>query len=87
MQADAYWVCAGAANVFLVFLFRYNAEQLRRLYPLCWVICYGIPAIPATFSLIYRQNGKHMYGDATVGSRPYLQRYPANLPTALVLVL
>ena len=73
MQADAYWVCAGAANVFLVFLFRYNAEQLRRLYPLCWAICYGIPAIPATFSLIYRKNGEHMYGDATASHPPLPQ--------------
>lgn len=66
MQADAWWACAGALNVMLVFFYRYNAEQLRRLNPIYWLICYGIPAIPAVFSLIFRKNGKQMYGDATV---------------------
>lgn len=66
MQADAYWACAGAINVMLVFFLRFNAEQLRRLNPIYWATCYGIPGIPAIFGLIYRKNGKHMYGDATV---------------------
>jgi cell division protein FtsW (lipid II flippase) len=66
MQADPYWATAGAINVMLVFLFRYNAEGLRRLNPIYWVVCYGVPAIPAIFGLIYRKNGKQMYGDATV---------------------
>ncbi|KAH8769311.1 G-protein-like protein coupled receptor [Hyaloscypha finlandica] len=66
MQADAWWACAGALNVMLVFFYRYNAEQLRRLNPIYWLICYGIPAIPAVFSLIFRKNGKQMYGDATL---------------------
>jgi hypothetical protein len=66
MQADPYWACAGAVNVMLVFFFRFNAEQLRRLNLYYWIICYGVPAIPAIFSLIYKKDGKHMYGDATV---------------------
>jgi len=68
MQADPYWACAGAVNVMLVFFFRFNAEQLRRLNVYYWIICYGIPSIPAIFALIYRKNGEHMYGDATVKS-------------------
>ena len=68
MQADPYWACAGAVNVMFVFFFRFNAEQLRRLNVYYWIICYGIPSIPAVFGLIYRKNGEHMYGDATVKS-------------------
>ncbi len=69
MQADPYWACAGAVNVMLVFFFRFNAEQLRRLNIYYWIICYGIPAVPAIFGLIYRKNGEHMYGNATVSPR------------------
>jgi hypothetical protein len=68
MQADPYWACTGAVNVMLVFFFRFNAEQLRRLNVYYWIICYGIPSIPAIFGLIYRKDGEHMYGDATVKS-------------------
>lgn len=73
MQADPYWATAGAVNVMLVFYYHYNAEQLRRLNPIYWVICYGVPAIPSFFSLFYKKMGKHMYGDATVSSASFFQ--------------
>lgn len=69
MQADPFWACAGAVNVMLVFFFRFKEEQLRRLNVYHWIICYGFPGVPAIFGLIYRKNGEHMYGNATVSPR------------------
>ncbi|KAI9374531.1 hypothetical protein BJX61DRAFT_497664 [Aspergillus egyptiacus] len=65
MPADALWTFAMAFNVYLTFFRKYNSEQLRRLEWKYFVICYGLPFIPAFlyFFIKSRSRGK-IYGSA-----------------------
>lgn len=58
-----------ATNVYLVFFYRFDAAQLKKLYPYYALICYGIPFIPAMVCLFVKNGTKgKIYGNATVRS-------------------
>ena len=67
MSADAYWTCAMPCNVWLTFYHRFTAEDLRRIERWYFLVCYGIPFIPAfAFIWISDSAGKRIYGDAVL---------------------
>ncbi|KAI0124372.1 G-protein coupled receptor [Xylariales sp. AK1849] len=67
MPADALWTLAMAVNVYLTFYFKYDAEKLRKMEVWYFILCYGIPLIPAlTFIFVSNQDQGRVYGDATL---------------------
>ncbi|RYP89734.1 hypothetical protein DL770_004122 [Monosporascus sp. CRB-9-2] len=67
MPADAFWTLAMAVNVYMTFYFKYDAEKLRRLEVWYFILCYGVPFIPAlTFIFISSESKGRMYADATL---------------------
>ncbi|KAG9244560.1 G-protein-like protein coupled receptor [Calycina marina] len=79
MQSDPMWSLAMAVNVYLVFLHRYEAARLRKLYWVYGVICYGVPFIPAMVCLLLKVNKKSkIYGNATVFQTVYADQDFAN---------
>lgn len=67
MQSDPWWSLAMATNVYLVFFYRFDAAQLKKLYPYYALICYGLPFIPAMVCLFVKNDKKgKIYGNATV---------------------
>ncbi|KAF5867829.1 putative g-protein coupled receptor protein [Botrytis fragariae] len=67
MQSDPWWSLAMATNVYLVFFYRFDAAQLKKLYPYYALICYGLPFIPAMVCLFVKNNEKgKIYGNATL---------------------
>jgi hypothetical protein len=55
-----------AVNVFLTFYTTQITINIRKLEKWYFLICYGIPAIPALAFLILDLSGSQYYGDATV---------------------
>lgn len=53
-----------AANVFLVFFYGYDSQQLRYLEKWYLVTAYGVPLIPAISFLIATHSGRKIYGSA-----------------------
>ncbi|ESZ93378.1 hypothetical protein SBOR_6240 [Sclerotinia borealis F-4128] len=67
MQSDPWWSLAMATNVYLVFFYRFDAVQLKKLYPYYALICYGLPFIPAMVCLFVETDKKgRIYGNATL---------------------
>lgn len=64
MQSDPWWSFAMAVNVYMIFFMAYHPSH-RHMWFYC-IICFGVPAIPATICLLYSPNGSKIYGDATV---------------------
>ena len=67
MSADAYWTLAMACNVYLTFYWKFDANRLRRLEIYYFILCYGIPFIPAFVYIFTKTTNKgRMYGNATL---------------------
>ncbi|KAI1827964.1 hypothetical protein F4861DRAFT_548374 [Xylaria intraflava] len=67
MQSDPWWSFAMAVNVYLVFFFSANPNSFLRYWYTYFIVCYGIPFIPALWLLVARDGiGKDVYGDATI---------------------
>ncbi len=73
MPADALWILAMACNVYLTFFHKFNATQLRGLEWKYFVVCYGLPLIPAiTYLCINNSSRGKIYGPATVSTDRWL---------------
>ncbi|KAI1477713.1 hypothetical protein F4774DRAFT_427128 [Daldinia eschscholtzii] len=67
MQSDPWWSFAMAVNVYMVFFFSANPKSFLRYWWAYFLICYGIPFIPALWLLIVRgSDGQIVYGNATI---------------------
>ncbi|TGJ87176.1 hypothetical protein E0Z10_g1628 [Xylaria hypoxylon] len=67
MQSDPWWSFAMAVNVYMVFFFSANPTNFLRYWYAYFIVCYGIPFIPALWLLLVRDgNGHNVYGDATI---------------------
>lgn len=67
MPADAVWTLAMAANVWLTFYHKYDSDQLRSLEKWYFVLCYGIPFVPAlAFCFVSGEGRGQIYGNATL---------------------
>ncbi|KAI0515275.1 hypothetical protein F5B22DRAFT_195394 [Xylaria bambusicola] len=67
MQSDPWWSFAMAVNVYMVFFFSANPNNFLRYWYAYFIVCYGIPFIPALWLLLVRDgNGGNVYGDATI---------------------
>ncbi|GAW16015.1 hypothetical protein ANO14919_054370 [Xylariales sp. No.14919] len=67
MQSDPWWSFAMAVNVYMVFFFSANPNNFLRYWYAYFIVCYGIPFIPALWLLLVRDgNGDNVYGDATI---------------------
>lgn len=65
MPADSLWTFAMACNVYFTFRRRFSAEQLQKLEWKYFLLCYGIPAIPAlVFLFISTPSKGRVYGPA-----------------------
>ncbi|KAI0442472.1 hypothetical protein F4803DRAFT_562288 [Xylaria telfairii] len=67
MQSDPWWSFAMAVNVYMVFFFSANPNNFLRYWYAYFIVCYGIPFIPALWLLVVRDgSGDTVYGDATI---------------------
>ncbi|KAH8676099.1 hypothetical protein BX600DRAFT_546796 [Xylariales sp. PMI_506] len=68
MQSDPWWSFAMAINVYMVFFFAANPHSFLGYWWAYFVVCYGIPFIPAVWLLTIPGNGVRggVYGDATI---------------------
>ncbi|KAJ2990125.1 hypothetical protein NUW58_g3110 [Xylaria curta] len=67
MQSDPWWSFAMAVNVYMVFFFSANPNNFLRYWYCYFIVCFGIPFIPALWLLLVRDTtGKGVYGDATI---------------------
>lgn len=67
MQSDPWWSFAMAVNVYMVFFFSANPNNFLRYWYAYFIVCYGIPLVPALWLLVVRDEaGRGVYGDATV---------------------
>ncbi|ORY71781.1 uncharacterized protein BCR38DRAFT_480266 [Pseudomassariella vexata] len=67
LPADAFWTLAMAVNVYLTFYFKFDAQRLRKVEIWYFLLCYGIPFIPAlTYIFVSNKGQGRMYGDATL---------------------
>ncbi|KAI2635929.1 hypothetical protein GGS21DRAFT_55421 [Xylaria nigripes] len=67
MQSDPWWSFAMAVNVYLVFFFAANPNNFLHYWYAYFIVCYGVPFVPALWLLVYRNGvGKNVYGDATI---------------------
>ncbi|KAI9850425.1 MAG: hypothetical protein M1838_005702 [Thelocarpon superellum] len=67
LPADALWAMAMAYNVYLTFFRKYNETQLRAMEIKYFILCYGLPAVPAFIYLGLRTNNLGMvYGNAVL---------------------
>jgi hypothetical protein len=56
-----------ACNVYLTFFCRYDTRKLRKIEPVYFACCYGIPFIPAlAFVFVRDNNGSRPYGNASL---------------------
>jgi hypothetical protein len=56
-----------AINVYIVFFQRFDAKRLCRLEWIYFVLCYGIPLVPALVFLLKRPSSHPwFYGNATL---------------------
>lgn len=67
MPADALWTFCMACNVYLTFFRRYSTSQLRKLEWRYFILCYGLPFLPAFVYLFVESQSKgNIYGPAIV---------------------
>ncbi|KAF2964219.1 hypothetical protein GQX73_g9347 [Xylaria multiplex] len=67
MQSDPWWSFAMAVNVYMVFFFSANPNNFLRYWYAYFIVCYGIPFVPALWLLLVRDGkGQNVYGDATI---------------------
>ncbi|KAI2618361.1 hypothetical protein GGR54DRAFT_150608 [Hypoxylon sp. NC1633] len=67
MQSDPWWSFAMAVNVYMVFFFSANPRSFLRYWWAYFLVCYGLPFIPALWLLIVRGgDGQSVYGNATI---------------------
>jgi len=67
MPADAFWTLAMAINVYLTFYHKFDAVRLRKMELPYFLLCYGIPLVPAfTFIFVRNDAGHRIYGNATL---------------------
>lgn len=66
MVADSFWVLCMATNVFLVFFYGYDAQQLRHLEKWYFAFSYGIPCIPVIAYVVLSRTGHPVIGSATL---------------------
>ncbi|KAI1190923.1 hypothetical protein F5B17DRAFT_427015 [Nemania serpens] len=67
MQSDPWWSFAMAVNVYMVFFFSANPNNFLRYWYAYFIVCYGIPLVPALWLLVVRDEaGRGVYGDATI---------------------
>ncbi|KAI0389352.1 hypothetical protein F5Y17DRAFT_469741 [Xylariaceae sp. FL0594] len=66
MQSDPWWSLAMAVNVFMVFFCAANPNNLLRYWYLYFLVCYGVPFIPALALLVLRNDHGNVYGNATI---------------------
>ncbi|KAI0160239.1 hypothetical protein GGR57DRAFT_412839 [Xylariaceae sp. FL1272] len=67
MQSDPWWSFAMAVNVYMVFFFSANPQSFLRYWYCYFVVCYGVPFIPALWLLVVRDTAGHnVYGNATI---------------------
>ncbi|KAH6704118.1 putative cAMP receptor-like protein [Leptodontidium sp. MPI-SDFR-AT-0119] len=70
MPADVLWSLAMAINVYLTFFRQYNAASLTRLSWKYFIICYGLPFVPAVACLFIGSKDRgRIYGNATLWCR------------------
>ncbi|KAM3473387.1 hypothetical protein MY5147_004788 [Beauveria neobassiana] len=86
MQADPWWSCAMACNVFLVFFCNVDPAMFTRYIWAYCVVCFGGPLIPAIalISIKDRSRGP-VFGDATVSLHTSGEWRRVLIWTALVL--
>ena len=66
MPADACWAFAMALNIWLTFYRKYDAERIRKLEVVYFIVCYGVPFIPAFAYIFIKTAAKgRLYGNAT----------------------
>ncbi|KAI1333207.1 hypothetical protein F5Y16DRAFT_407154 [Xylariaceae sp. FL0255] len=67
MQSDPWWSFAMAVNVFMVFFFSASPQSFLKYWYAYFLVCYGLPFIPALWLLIARNgDGSKVYGNATI---------------------
>ncbi|RYP08633.1 hypothetical protein DL764_001761 [Monosporascus ibericus] len=67
MQSDPWWSFAMAVNVSMVFFFSANPKRFLDYWWAYWIVCYGVPLIPAVWLLLLRDgDNKRAYGNATI---------------------
>ncbi|CAE7206534.1 hypothetical protein P3342_011379 [Pyrenophora teres f. teres] len=66
MVADSFWVFCMSTNVFLVFFYGYDAQQIRDLEKWYFTFSYGIPSLPAIMYVILDHTGHPVIGSATL---------------------
>ncbi|GAP83441.1 putative G-protein coupled receptor [Rosellinia necatrix] len=93
MQSDPWWSFAMAVNVYMVFFFSANPNSFLRYWYAYFLVCYGIPFIPALWLLLaHDKTGAPVYGDATIWcwigkSSSDLRIYTYYLPIWVCIVL
>ncbi len=54
-----------ACNVYLTFYFKFSAERLKSMEKVYFLLCCGLPAMPATIFLFVKVEGRGpIYGDS-----------------------
>ncbi|RYP76951.1 hypothetical protein DL771_001504 [Monosporascus sp. 5C6A] len=67
MQSDPWWSFAMAVNVYMVFFFSANPKRFLDYWWAYWIVCYGVPLIPAIWLLLLRDgDNRRVYGNATI---------------------
>jgi hypothetical protein len=73
MPADSLWMFCMAVNVFLTFQTTKIHVNLRKLEKWYFLLCFGLPGIPAiTYLILDTTKGKDYYGDAIVNKYPHI---------------
>ncbi|KAI1152184.1 hypothetical protein F4825DRAFT_462059 [Nemania diffusa] len=66
MQSDPWWSFAMAVNVYMVFFFSANPNSFLRYWYAYFIVCYGVPFVPALWLLLVRDVNGRVYGNATI---------------------
>jgi hypothetical protein len=72
-----------AVNVYMVFFFAANPKSFLNYWWAYFLVCYGIPLIPALWLLLVRGDSRgEVYGNATVSSSQFFCDLFAQLTNA-----
>lgn len=67
MPSDPLWALCMAVNIYLAFYHHYSGKDLKRLEKWYFVVCYGLPLIPAVVLLCIKTEERgRIYGAAVV---------------------
>ncbi|KAI1505875.1 hypothetical protein F5X99DRAFT_173629 [Biscogniauxia marginata] len=67
LPADALWTLSMAFNVYLTFYYKFDAEKLRKMEIYYFLLCYGLPLVPAlTYIFVSNKEQGRMYGNAVL---------------------